>query len=288
MWHGMGKYVANYVIGCEVCNRHKKATCPMTEYHAGAPMERVHLDFLGPLPRTPRGNESILMIVDQVTKWVECILLPSQTAEETARGAVDHFSTRFGYPFQVFSDQGRNFESKLFVELCKALDIHKARTTPYRPSSNGQVERYDRILMDAVRCSLGKSQNLSDVHLQQIAGALRASVNCHTGFTANKLMLGREVYTPAHLMFPQAGEKKDSMEGYVKELVSSVQRAHEAARTKLKAATKGMKRNYDLRILQGTYRVSEPVYILDKAVVKGECKKLGPPWKGPEIIVEKL
>ena len=35
MWHGMGKYVANYVIGCEVCKRHKKATrqgrCPMTE-----------------------------------------------------------------------------------------------------------------------------------------------------------------------------------------------------------------------------------------------------------------
>lgn len=47
-------------------------------------------------------------------------------------------------------------------------------------------------------------------------------------------------------MFPQAGEKKDSMEGYVKELVSLVQRAHEVARTKLKAATKRMKRNYDL------------------------------------------
>ena len=75
--------------------------------------------------------------------------------------------------------------------------------------------------------------------------------------------------TPAHLMFPQAGEKKDSMEGYVKKLVSSVQRAHEVARTKLKAATKRTKRNYDLRILQHTYKVGDPVYILDKAVVKG-------------------
>ena len=54
IWHGMGKYVANYVIGCEVCNRHKKSArqgrCSLTEYQAGAPMERVHLDFLGPLP----------------------------------------------------------------------------------------------------------------------------------------------------------------------------------------------------------------------------------------------
>ena len=58
-------------------NRH----APMTNYQAGAPMDRVHLDFLGPLPKTPQGNEYILMMVDQLTKWVECIPLPSQTAE---------------------------------------------------------------------------------------------------------------------------------------------------------------------------------------------------------------
>jgi hypothetical protein len=44
-------------------------------------MERDHLDFIGPLPRTERGNEHILMMVDQFTKWVECIPLPSQSAE---------------------------------------------------------------------------------------------------------------------------------------------------------------------------------------------------------------
>ena len=32
----------------------------MTEYQAGAPMERVHLDFLGPLPKTIQGNENVL------------------------------------------------------------------------------------------------------------------------------------------------------------------------------------------------------------------------------------
>lgn len=148
-------------------------------------MERVHLDFLGPLPKTRRGNEYILMMVDQFTKWVECVPLPTQTAEETAHAAVDHFFSRFGFPLQVFSDQGRNFESKLFTELCRVLEIHKARTTPYRPSANGQVERYNRTLMDAVRCYIGKHQNQWDQNLQQIAGALRASVNRSTGFTAD-------------------------------------------------------------------------------------------------------
>lgn len=95
----------------------------MTKFHAGAPLERVHLDFLGPLPKTERGNEHVLMIVDQFTKWVECIPLPSQSAEITAQAVVNDFFSRFGYPFQIMSDQGRNFESKLFA-LCEAMHIY--------------------------------------------------------------------------------------------------------------------------------------------------------------------
>ena len=284
--------MTQYVAGCEVCNKCKKSDrkgkCPMTEYQAGAPMERVHLDFLGPLPKTKQGNENVLMMVDQFTKWVECIPLPTQTAEETAKAAVDHFFSRFGFPFQVYSDQGRNFESKLFRELCKALQIHKAGTTPYRPSSNGQVERYNRTLMDAVRCFIGKKQDQWDVYLQQIAGALRASVNRQTGFTANRLMLGREVNMPAHLMFPLAGEKSQNPGNYVGKLTANLQKAHEVARSNLKTTTKRMKREYDLRILERNYEVGDVVHILDTASVKGQCKKFRPPWRGPGIIVKKF
>ena len=114
--------------------------------------------------------------------------LPSQV---TAIAAVDGFLSRFAFPFQIFCDQRRNFESKLFTALCEVLEIHKARTTPYRPSANGQVDRYNRTLMDAVRCYITDSQARWDLHLQQIAGALRSPVNRSTNYTANKLMLGR-------------------------------------------------------------------------------------------------
>ena len=55
--------------------------------------------------------------------------------------------------------------------------------------------------MDAVCCSIGKKQIQGDIHLPQLAGAISSSVNLHTGYTPNKLMLGREVNTLADLVF---------------------------------------------------------------------------------------
>nr|XP_054769743.1 uncharacterized protein K02A2.6-like [Lytechinus pictus] len=170
-------------------------------------------------------------MVDQFTKWVECVPLPSQTAEVTAQAAISEFFCRFGYPFQIFTDQGRNFESRLFTNICKLLHIHKARTTPYRPSANGQVERFNRTLMDAVRCYIGKSQTHWDHNLAQIAGAIRSTINRSTGFTPNQLMLGRETNQPAELIFPLPPSVSDRpLDEYSSQLSQSIREAHDAAR----------------------------------------------------------
>ena len=71
-------------------------------------------------------------------------------------------SIRFslGLGFEIFTDQARNFDSELFQKLCELLQSHKSRTIPYRPSGKGQVERYNRSLMEAVRCFGQLSQNV--------------------------------------------------------------------------------------------------------------------------------
>jgi transposase InsO family protein len=259
----------------------------MLKYYAGSPMERVHLDFLGSLPETPKGNVYVLVMVDQFTKWVECVPLPSQTAEVTASAAVNVFFARFGCPFQVFTDQGRNFESKLFTSIYELLQIHKARTTPYHPSANGQVERYKRTLMDAVRCYIDKAQNHWDEHLAQSAGALRSAVNRHTGYTANRLILGREVNTPTDLMFGDVRRDPPvDIEAYVLELERATQMAHETARSRLKTSEERMKRDYDLKEFTRSCNLGDLVYVLDTTTVKGKCRKLSLSWKGPGIILK--
>ena len=74
--------------------------------------------------------------------------------------------------------------------MCKLLHIHKARTTAYRPSANGQAERMNRTLSAAIRRFIDTKQTNWDDYISLIASAIRSSVNRHTGFTPNKMMLG--------------------------------------------------------------------------------------------------
>ena len=99
----MSKDSSIYVQQCSSCNKNKKGNrtprSALGSYHAGYPMERVHLDILGPInPRSKSGSTYILVMVDQFTKWVELAALPAQNAELTAKAFLKHFIKKFGCP----------------------------------------------------------------------------------------------------------------------------------------------------------------------------------------------
>ena len=75
------------------------------------------MDILSGLPTATAGSKCILVLVDAFTKWVEAYALPDQEAATCMNAAYTKFFSRFGYPLQLHSDQGRNFESTLVKEL---------------------------------------------------------------------------------------------------------------------------------------------------------------------------
>ena len=85
--------------------------------------------------------------MDQLSTCVEHYAISDQTAERVARTLVSEFIGRFRCPLELHSDQGRNFESRMFKEVCDLLNIVKTRTTPYRPSANGQVEHMNLTML---------------------------------------------------------------------------------------------------------------------------------------------
>ena len=154
IWPGQRGDVDSYVRSCRLCGINKSALRPkaaMRQYQAGAPMERVHIDLLGPFIRSTKGNKYVLMVIDQFTRWLECFALPDMTALTVAQTLVTEFISRFGCPLTLHSDQGTQFESAVVRRLCELLGIKKTRTTAYHPASNGQVERFNRTLVPLLR-----------------------------------------------------------------------------------------------------------------------------------------
>ena len=158
--------------------------------------------------------------MDQFTKWLECYPLPDQNAETIAKAMVEGFIARFGCPLQIHTDQGRNFTGNLFTQVCQLLQIVKTRTTLYHPASNAQVERLNKTLLQIIRAYLKGNQRIWDEDLQLLAGAICASVNRTTGFTVNRMMLGREVLEPIDLMLGTVDQhlRRETPVEYVKKL----------------------------------------------------------------------
>ena len=63
----------------------------MKQLNVGAPLERVAVDVMGPLPTSTSGNKYILILGDYFTKWVEAYLLENQQAETVAEVIVKEF-----------------------------------------------------------------------------------------------------------------------------------------------------------------------------------------------------
>ena len=287
-WYGMSRDAELHVRGCHICNRNKKGNVTPRAgqrlYHAGYPMERVHIDILGPFHVSSKGNRYILVMVDQFTKWVELAAIPEQNAQMTVKSFVDRFVSTFGCPLEIHSDQGRNFESNLFQAFCKLLEITKTRTTPYRPCSNGQCEVYNRVILQIIRSFISKDLKDWDAFLPFIAMALHSMKNHTTGFTANMMMLGRETIQPLDLMIGQVDLSPVTEVEWVRDLLSKMSEIHRLAREKIGQTQLRQKRDYDLRLKERTFNLGDPVYLRDSSTKVGVSTKLRPPWLGPFLI----
>ena len=96
----------------------------MRQYNVGFPFERIAIDIAGPFPVTDDGNHYIMVEGDYFTKWVANYAIPNQEVTTVAKELVHNFCCRYGPPMAIHTDQGRNFESGVFKELCRLLGIY--------------------------------------------------------------------------------------------------------------------------------------------------------------------
>ncbi len=272
-WFGVREDVRIYIASCEICganslpNHHPRA--PLGDMRVGAPLDRLSTDMLGPLPLTPRGNRYIMVVTDHFSKWVELAATPDQTVQTCAQIILNEVIARFGCPLSLHSDQGRNYESSLFAELCNLLEIRKTRTSPRNPKCNGQAERFNKTMIRMIRAYLKGEQRDWDLNLGCLAAAYRATPNDSTGFTPNLVMLGREVRLPYEVT---VGTGIDTINSdirsygdYVSKVKERLETAHDIVRKNLKKAVIRRKGYYDLKQKSHNYDIGALAWFRNEA-----------------------
>ena len=293
-WYGMREDISVYIQKCDNCAVNKPLSknprAPLGQMLVGAPLDRLGIDILGPLPRTPRNNRYILVILDYFTKWVEVFPIPDQTALSCAERLTDVIS-RFGCPVSLHSDQGRAFESDLMKELCKLLQIRKTRSSPRNPKCNGAVERFNKTLVCMIRAFIKDEETEWDLNLNLLAAAYRATPCESTGLSPNMLMLGREANLPLDLIFKSSVCEEDDPPlygDYVENLRETLYRAHEMARKHLQHSADYHKCRYDAHTFLNQYEPGDNVLYLHEERKEGECSKLQPLYHGPYLVLQRL
>lgn len=226
-WPGWFGDVKKWCRECHDCasrKAHGKAPCaPLQMSVVSRPYERVAVDILGPLPETLNKNKYILIIGDYFSKWTEAFPLHNQEAQSIARVLVEEWVCRYGVPRSLHSDQGRNFESGLFKELCRLLQINKSRTSPYRPQSDGLIERFNRTLLSMLSLFVDENQMNWDRLLPYVMMAYRSSVQASTGFTPYKVLFGQEMVLPVDIVLGVDNMQKfQSVNEYVTGIAESL------------------------------------------------------------------
>ncbi|KAJ8409979.1 hypothetical protein AAFF_G00210200 [Aldrovandia affinis] len=117
------------------------------------------VDILGPYPVTDSGNRYVLVAMDYFTKWPEAYAMPDQIANTMVGRLVEEMFCRFGAPAELHSNQGRNFESRVFGEVWFYTKTGWPRINPWhRLLPKRQVSHPDPFPPRDSQCTWGRPE----------------------------------------------------------------------------------------------------------------------------------
>ena len=156
----MRTQVNEFVRSCPACQLNKKKRkAPRTyqKFPTTSRFQTVHIDLVGPLRTSRQSNKYLLTIMDRFSRWLEAIPISNMEAETVSCEFFRCWIARAGIPNVIVTDQGSQFESKIFNDLLERFGIKRRRTTTYHPQSNGLIERSHSTIKNILRCIAEKS-----------------------------------------------------------------------------------------------------------------------------------
>lgn len=234
-----------------------------------ARFRQVHIDLVGPLPRA-KNYRYLMTAVDRFSRWPEAWPLEGITAEEVAHAFVTGWISRFGCPESITTDQGRQFEARLFAQLGKYSGFWRSRTTSYHPCSNGMVERFHRQLKASLMCHNDSSWLEA---LPMVLLGVRSAIKEDINTSAAELVYGEPLRLPGEMLAVGDDRSLD-----VTSMVDRL-RSHMAQLRPAPASRHGSPRTFVHKDLA----TCSHMFLRDDTV----RPSLAPPYLGPYQVIER-
>ena len=291
-WMGMARDITMWLRACDSCQRIKSlgkhgTQMPMKTELPGAPMERVATDIMGPWPTTPEGKRFVLIYQDCYSNWIELFALRRHDAVTVATVLVNEVISRYGVMQRLHSDQGREYESALYQEMCRMWRVKKTRTAPYTPWSNGKLERVNQTVKTMVKHYVDSSQNTWDRFLPMLRMAYNFTVHDTTKCTPFRLMFSRcsEPMVPLDLVY---GTVRPDIGGtcplsFCEEQRLKGRRIFDVVRQITKKSVESQKFYKDRKGVK--VRVYQPGEMVLREYPPLSQTKLGPKYQGPWVVM---
>ena len=183
-WPNMVATVRGCVRACERCQRAK--TAPQIAkasrlLNRAALWSTVAFDFFGPLPRTQRGNEYILVGIDHFSRWPEAVPTRVATSQVVSEFLHSRIISQHGTPRELLTDHGTHFASRVIAGLCRRYGVRRLMSTPYTPQSNGIVERFMGYLKNALVTLIDQKPKTWDTHVSAVLVRVQSDATSRSG-----------------------------------------------------------------------------------------------------------
>ena len=293
-WPDLRKDVASFVNTCHTCQMVGKPNQTIPPYPLqpiqvpSEPFSKIVIDVVGPLPKTKKGNQYILTILDPTTRYPEAFPLKNITSKIIVSKLTTMFTT-FGIPQEIQSDRGSNFTSDLFKAVITELGITQTLSTAYHPQSQGALERCHQTLKSLLRkfCHERGDQEWDEA-LPYMLFAIRETPNESLGISPFEMLFGRKVRGPLRLikdkLLNTPSQKLVTVTKYLDTLKSTLLKVRAFAHDNLKHAQQTMKATYDKTASVRSFQVGDRVL----AFIPTPGSPLRAKYHGPYEIVQKV
>lgn len=285
-WPQMKRTIKNYIKNCESCQKNKtlrktfRAPMEITST-ASQPFEKLCMDVVGPLPLTENGNQYLVTMQDDLTKFSQAYAVQNHTAE-TVSNVLVKFISHMGIPKTILTDQGTEFLSNTLKEVSKLFHINRIQTTAYHPQSNGAIERSHSTLKDYLKHYVNQNQNDWDNWIPMAIFSFNTAIHSVTKFSPYELVFGSKPILPSSLT--KEPEFLYTYDNYVDQLKYRLNKSHEIAKNNILDSKQKSKITYDKKVKNPLYNVGDKVYLENNK--SRQCKKLSSNYLGPYEIIE--